>query len=44
MTEVIKQYLKKEEVNLFHKEALNYFKSINHSYSVSLIEIIIQIL
>ena len=38
MTELIKQDLKIDEVNLSHEEALNYFKSINHNYSVSLIE------
>jgi len=38
MNELIKQDLKIREVNLSHDEALNYFKSINHPYSVSLIE------
>ena len=38
MIELIKQDLKIDEVNLSHEEALNYFKSINHNYSVSLIE------
>jgi uridine kinase len=38
MTELIKKDLTIDEVNLSHEEALNYFKSINHNYSVSLIE------
>ena len=38
MNELIKNDLKIEEVNLSHDEALDYFKSIKHNYSVSLIE------
>ena len=38
MTELIKKDLTIDEVNLSHEEALNYFKSINHFYSASLIE------
>ena len=38
MQELIKKDLVIEEVELSHDEALNYFKSINHHYSVSLIE------
>ena len=38
MTELIKNDLKIEEVCLSHQEAINYFKSINHPFSVSLIE------
>ena len=38
MQELIKQDLPIEEVELSHDEALNYFKSIKHNYSVSLIE------
>ena len=38
MTELIKQELPIEEIELSHQEAINYFKSINHNYSVSLIE------
>ena len=38
MEELIKNDLKIEEIELSHDEALNYFKSINHHYSVSLIE------
>ena len=34
MNELIKQDLKIDEVNLSYEEALNYFKSINHLYSV----------
>ena len=38
MDELIKSDLPIEEVSLSHDEAINYFKSINHKYSVSLIE------
>jgi len=38
MDELIQQNLKIEEVELSHEEALMYFKSIKHDYSVSLIE------
>ena len=38
MEELIKNDLPIEEVELSHEEAINYFKSINHEYSVSLIE------
>jgi uridine kinase len=38
MTELIKNDLPINEVELSHEEAINYFKSINHRYSVSLIE------
>ena len=38
MEELIKQDLPIEEIELSNEEALNYFKSINHSYSASLIE------
>ena len=38
MDDLIKKDLKIEEINLSHDEALNYFKEINHHYSVSLIE------
>ena len=38
MDELIKNNLVIEEVNLSPEQALNYFKSINHKYSVSLIE------
>ena len=38
MDELIKSNLVIEEVNLSPEQALNYFKSINHKYSISLIE------
>jgi uridine kinase len=38
MQELIQKDLPIEVVHLSHDEAINYFKSINHSYSVSLIE------
>ena len=38
MEELIKQDLPIEEIELSNEEALNYFKSINHNYSASLIE------
>ena len=38
MSELIKNDLPINEVELSHEEAINYFKSINHRYSVSLIE------
>ena len=38
MEELIKNDLPIEQVSLSHEEAINYFKSINHPYSVSLIE------
>ena len=38
MTELIKKDLPIDIVQLSHQEAINYFKSINHRYSVSLIE------
>ena len=38
MDELIQQNLKIDEVELSHQEALNYFKSIKHNYSVALIE------
>ena len=38
MTDLIKQDLPIKEVELSHEEAINYFKKINHNYSVSLIE------
>ncbi len=38
MEELIKEDLPIEEIELSHQEAINYFKSINHNYSVSLIE------
>jgi uridine kinase len=38
MNELIQRNLPIDEVELSHQEALNYFKSINHKYSVSLIE------
>ena len=38
MKELIDQDLEIKEINLAHNEALNYFKSIKHNYSVALIE------
>lgn len=38
MQEIIKKDLPINEVELSHEEALNYFKSIKHEYSVALIE------
>jgi uridine kinase len=38
MDELIQQNLKIDEVELSHQEALMYFKSIKHNYSVALIE------
>ena len=38
MSEIIQRKSAIEMVDLSHEEALNYFKSINHKYSVSLIE------
>lgn len=38
MDDLIKKHLVIEEADLSHDEALNYFNSINHKYSASLVE------